>query len=624
MEGAPLVPYLHPDDVLARAVAWAECGADPQAEPLGDAWETAGAGVGRRLGRRLGRGVAGAGAGPAAGGGRAGPGRLRAAEPGGAAAYPVIAITDLAEAADATIGERSEGAASGACGDGDDPVALSLQDAGERAWPGSRRWRRTGPAWTGGSWTRTRGCTWCSASSSRFASPGFASPGRRARGRDQRARAGAGRGDRRDRGPARRGPPAGCGSGTGQRLRAGLRSRLAAGTVSLPDGSRPGPRADPGPADPGVSRPSQDPAASSPAPRARAGPPRPARAADRGRDGRGSSCAAGAEQVVAITGPGRAAGPGDAPGGRPPRPGPAARRPGRRGAAAARLRPLPARATTAATAEARETRNSGDAANSGDRTWTTRRMRRVPGDAAAAGVRVRADRAAGQRVDHGPVRGGHRRLRRGLRAARARLGHRRPRPRHHHRPRLAVALARGGPADRAGAAAGRRPVPAHPRDDRAGPGPGRALPRPHCQVPARRCAWTTTCPTRTGRPRWPTSGRCTDGTTTSRPPACGPAPPDTDGGRGRAPAAACGGAPLTGHNSLTYPKCWTEALHDPTHPQHTPPPAEPPNRPGRSAAPTTTTALARTLRLGQPTALQTRDRPSQHRREAKADIGWTC
>ena len=33
------MPYLHPDDVLARAVAWAECQADPQAEPLGDAWD---------------------------------------------------------------------------------------------------------------------------------------------------------------------------------------------------------------------------------------------------------------------------------------------------------------------------------------------------------------------------------------------------------------------------------------------------------------------------------------------------------------------------------------------------------------------------------------------------------
>ena len=103
------------------------------------------------------------------------------------------------------------------------------------------------------------------------------------------------------------------------------------------------------------------------------------------------------------------------------------------------------------------------------------------------GLRVRPDRAAGQRVDRGPVRGRHRRLRRGLRAARARLGHRRARPRHHHRPRLTLALARGGPPDRAGAAAGHRPVPAHlamTEQVRALDGHCRG---PGCQVLARRC-----------------------------------------------------------------------------------------------------------------------------------------
>ena len=133
------------------------------------------------------------------------PGVYEQLSPAALRAYPVIAITDLAEAADATIGERSEGAASGACGDGDDPVALSLQDAGERVLARvealeadrSRLDGRIVDAYAALhvvlgeqlALSRRRGYR------------------RGRRGRDQRARAGAGRGDHRDRGPARRGRP---------------------------------------------------------------------------------------------------------------------------------------------------------------------------------------------------------------------------------------------------------------------------------------------------------------------------------------------------------------------------------------------------------------------------------
>ena len=118
------MPYLHPDDVLARAVAWAECQADLQAEPLGDAGTTT---AGTTAGTRSGR----SGCWP---GSWRRPGRSGVYEqlsPAALRAYPVIAITDLAEPAEATIGERSE-----------DAAGVRAEDAASGpATTGMTRWR---------------------------------------------------------------------------------------------------------------------------------------------------------------------------------------------------------------------------------------------------------------------------------------------------------------------------------------------------------------------------------------------------------------------------------------------------------------------------------------------------
>ena len=146
------MPYLHPDDVLARAVAWAECEADPPADPVADpAGEISGA-VGDGVSGEVGDGgwdevwgderwqqrVLAAQLEQA----RLVPGVYEQLSPAALAAHPVVANATPAEAADVeTADDAAEDAAGGetagdeggeiAGGEGGDPVGLSLRRAGE-------------------------------------------------------------------------------------------------------------------------------------------------------------------------------------------------------------------------------------------------------------------------------------------------------------------------------------------------------------------------------------------------------------------------------------------------------------------------------------------------------------